>query len=311
MRNILLILITVNVFSFIKVSAQNVFIPDANFKAILLSRSNINTNGDNEISYSEAAGFSGTMYLANMNISDLTGIEAFTNIVDLACQDNKLTSLNITNNKYLNILSCENNQLTSLDVSNNTSLTFLTCNNNQLTSLDVSNNLNLTDLDCSHNLISTFDVSKNTQLSILDCNFMPQLTFLNVKNGNNANFNWMKTNNSPNLKCIQVDDVNYCNSNWTSSNYLKPPGAIWSENCLLGNEEFEIPTLNVYPNPIGDIFYIEIGEETQIRILNTIGECVINQKLYNGTNSIDVTNLITGIYFMQTSKGKVIKLIKK
>jgi len=306
-----LLLITVSIFLCTKVNSQNVNIPDLNFKAALLSNPNINPNGDNEISYSEAAAFNGTMYVANMNISDLTGIEAFINIVGLYCQDNQLTSLNITNNIFLSQLRCENNQLTTLDLTNNVLLTFLTCNNNQLTSLDISNNLDLSSLDCSSNLFSTFDASNNVNLYSLNCQSMPQLTFLDIKNGNNTNFIWMNTNNSPQLKCIQVDDVNYCTSTWTSSNFLKPTQAIWSENCSLGINEIERTVLNVYPNPTNNILNIEVGEETEIKIINATGERIINRKLYNGINSINVTDLSSGVYFLQTNKGETIKLIKK
>ena len=60
------------------VHAQNVNIPDAIFKAVLVGNSAINTNGDTEIQVSEAAAFGGTIFCASLGISDLTGIEAFT-----------------------------------------------------------------------------------------------------------------------------------------------------------------------------------------------------------------------------------------
>ena len=41
-------------------NAQNVNIPDANFKAVLVGNPGINTNGDGEIQVSEAAAFTGT-----------------------------------------------------------------------------------------------------------------------------------------------------------------------------------------------------------------------------------------------------------
>ena len=81
---------------------QNVYIPDANFKTYLVGNTAINTNGDNEIQLSEATIFNGSINCYSQNISDLTGIEAFTN---------------------LNSLNVNNNQLTSLDLSNNTALT--------------------------------------------------------------------------------------------------------------------------------------------------------------------------------------------
>jgi len=52
MKTKFLTLLTVTFIGF--VSAQNVNIPDANFKAYLVGNSEINTNGDSEISVAEA-----------------------------------------------------------------------------------------------------------------------------------------------------------------------------------------------------------------------------------------------------------------
>ena len=100
------------------VFGQNVNIPDANFKAYLVGEPLINTNGDTEIQVSEATAFNDGIYCDNMNISDLTGIEAFTSIIYLLCQNNQLSSLYLADNTSLYALVCSNNQLTSLDFSN-------------------------------------------------------------------------------------------------------------------------------------------------------------------------------------------------
>ena len=62
------------------INAQNVNIPDANFKSYLLANSGINTNSDSEISIAEAQAFTGELLINGLSISDLTGIEAFVNI---------------------------------------------------------------------------------------------------------------------------------------------------------------------------------------------------------------------------------------
>ena len=72
-------------------NAQNVNIPDANFKAYLVGNTDINTNGDAEIQVSEATAFNGTIICNSLNLSDLTGIEAFTNLTELNCRNNQLT----------------------------------------------------------------------------------------------------------------------------------------------------------------------------------------------------------------------------
>ncbi|MBR1719463.1 MAG: leucine-rich repeat domain-containing protein [Phocaeicola sp.] len=105
----------------------------------------------------------------------------FRNLETLNCSNNKITSLDVSNNPKLTSLSCSNNQLSSLDVSNNLALTDLYCHYNQLTSLDVTNNTALHRLDCYGNKLTSLDVSNNTALTRLDCS-SNQLTSLDVTN---------------------------------------------------------------------------------------------------------------------------------
>ena len=136
------ILLFLSVFLSANLFGQNVYISDANFKSYLIGNSDINTNGDTEIQVSEASAFSGAIFCAGLNISDLTGIEAFTSLTELYCGGNQLTSLDMSSNTALLWLACIDNQLTSLDVSNNTALTFLDCADNQLTCLNLANGNN-------------------------------------------------------------------------------------------------------------------------------------------------------------------------
>ena len=120
MKKLLLILLCLPMIGF----GQNVYIPDANFKAYLVGNSSINTNGDTEIQISEASAFGGIIFCANLGISDLTGIEAFTALTVLNCSSNLITSLDVSNNTALTELFCYDNQLTSLDVRNGNNMNF-------------------------------------------------------------------------------------------------------------------------------------------------------------------------------------------
>jgi len=254
-------------------------IPDANFKNYLVNNLDINTNGDDEIQCDEASAFSGMINCSSMSISDLTGIEAFTSLTELRCQDNDLTTLNVSNNLNLNILRCYTNLLTSLDVSNNTNLTRLYCQNNQLqtldvsqndlqylwcntnvlTSLNVSGNANLERLLCFDNQLTSLDLSTNAnlnrlscynnQLTSLDVSNNPvlnrfwcnnnDLTILKVKNGNNINFITFEAQDNANLTCIEVDDPVYCGLNWTNID----SGTTFSQDC-----GYSIPCVVNIPN---------------------------------------------------------------
>ena len=102
-------------------------------------------------------------------LTDLSGIEWFTGLTYLSCNDNNLTELDVSANTALDILYCEGNQLTTLDVSANTALEYLNCRRNQLMTLDVSANTALRWLWCEDNQLAALDVSKNTALDILYC----------------------------------------------------------------------------------------------------------------------------------------------
>jgi len=156
-----------------------VTIPDSSFRVNLLANAAINTINDGKISVAEAAAFSGTLSLINKGIHDLTGIEAFTALTNLNCNNNSLTNLNLSANTALTNLQCANNDLDSLNVSNNTALTNLNCAGNLLTSLDISANTALTFFQCTSNNIDSLDVSNNTALTNLICNFN-SLTSLDV-----------------------------------------------------------------------------------------------------------------------------------
>lgn len=146
-----------------------VFIPDTNFKSELINNASINTNMDGEIQKSEAVAFTGFMGLANKNISDLTGIEEFTEITNLNCSRNTLTSIDVSNNSKLTTLNCSNNSFSVLDVTNNVVLMSLYCTDNNLSNINTSQNTNLINFWCQRNAITSLDVSNNILLEQFIC----------------------------------------------------------------------------------------------------------------------------------------------
>ena len=87
-------------------------------------------------------------------------------IIGTLRQGNKVT---IKGNENWYIFSCENNELTSLDITKATLLKTLFCNNNSLSKLDISKNVDLTDLDCSYNELTALSTTNNSELLYLDC----------------------------------------------------------------------------------------------------------------------------------------------
>jgi hypothetical protein len=118
-----LLLITLATFSLVS-QAQNVTIPDANFKAYLVGNNLINTNGDTEIQVSEAVAFTGIISCNSMNIADLTGVEEFVNITGLHACCNQITHVDVSMMPNLTQIWISVNQLTSANVANGNNTNF-------------------------------------------------------------------------------------------------------------------------------------------------------------------------------------------
>jgi len=155
----------------------NTYVPDDNFEQALIDLGYDTTLDDSVLT--ENISSLTTLDVSGKEISNLTGIEAFTALTILKINTNKLTSVDLSKNTDLIELYAKSNELTSLDVSKNTALTILYLHNNQLTSLDVSKNIALTTLYCGHNQLTSLDISKNTALTDLRSN-SNQLTSLDV-----------------------------------------------------------------------------------------------------------------------------------
>lgn len=143
----------------------------------------IDMDEDGEISLSEARAVS-KLDITNEPVSDLTGIQSFSNLDTLICRGTQLTSVDISKNTGLLYFRCSANSLTSLDVSKNTSLKYLNCGVNQLTDLDISGNTALTTLNCDYCDLPNLDISMNPELVNLYCSGN-QFSMLDVS-GNDA-----------------------------------------------------------------------------------------------------------------------------
>lgn len=77
--------------------------------------------------------------------------------------------------------------------------------------------------------------------------------------------------------------------------------------------ELEIEGLNIYPNPVSDLLFIEMNEENasfQAEILNIQGQVILEKTLQN-TQNIDVTDFAKGVYWVKifNNDGLVTKKI--
>ena len=100
--------------------AQKTYVPDDAFEQALVNL-DLDDIFDDSV-YTSAIDTVQILYLSNAGINDLKGIEDFTALTDLFCNENQLTELDLSNNPNLFELNCRNNLLTRLDVRNGNNL---------------------------------------------------------------------------------------------------------------------------------------------------------------------------------------------
>ena len=159
--------------------AQAIDIPDVNFKMKLIELG-LDTNNDFELQVSEIETVT-DLDVSNANISNLTGIRAFSGLQTLNCSNNLLSVLNVSDLTHLTALNCYRNQITTLNLYNCSLLISLDCMDNALTSLNLSGFPLLEKLSAGLNHISAIDFSFNRNLTEL-------LLFDNALTNVNVNF---------------------------------------------------------------------------------------------------------------------------
>ena len=154
------------------------YVPDDNFEQALIDlgydtlplddyvpTANINTITDLDVT--------------GKSITDLTGIDGFTALLNLTCDNNPLTAINLDQNTNLGSLRCRNTDITNLDLTKNILLKFLFCNDNQLTNLNISNCTILDWLECHNNKLNSLNIDNNTELRTIQGG-NNQLTTINL-----------------------------------------------------------------------------------------------------------------------------------
>lgn len=253
--------------------------PDANFRTYISNLTGVSVGST--ISDAKLAAVK-VIVVDNRGISSLQGIGYFTELTNLNCNHNRLTSLDVSKNTKLTNLDCSFNQLTSLDVKRLTSLEKLKCGDNKLTSLDVSSNSVLDLLSCFGNQITSLNVSNNIKLTFLSCGYN-QLTSLNVSNNTELTQLYCSYDQLTSL------DV-------TKNTKLTELQCGWNQFILLDvSKNTKLTDLRCNSNNIG---YLYLSKNTELEYLdcqsNKIDQLNLsnNTKLYNlKCNNNYLTNL--------------------
>ena len=222
--------------------AQATYVPDDNFEAYLEANGMGNGIANDDYVTTSNINTINSLDISSTAISDLIGIEGFTSLSTLFCNDNQLTSLDVSQNTSLTNLRCQNNQLVNLDLSNNADLDALNCKSNQLTNLIISSSSALTYLNCNSNQLTSLIVD-NQALSQLYCNNNPLLTTLYCNDNQLTSLGVSLNTALTDLRCYNNQLVNLdlsnnadldalnCESNQLTNLIISSSSALTYLNC--------------------------------------------------------------------------------
>ncbi len=152
----------------------NIDFPDQNLKKYLLTY--FDENNDREISNREAKCAESRnqthVNLSDRGITNLEGIQYFSNIAFLDFSGNSTPIINIDEKWRIDTLrSWTNKSLVSLNVENAEHIKYLVIHNSQLTKLDIKNGKNLEYISCQSANLESFHVENGFRLKYLNCSF--------------------------------------------------------------------------------------------------------------------------------------------
>ncbi len=139
--------------------------------------------------------------LTEVNISDCG------ELMELHLNNNSLESAALSGLPKLMRLNLYSNKLTTLDLSELPLLMWLFVFDNNLEVLNISGNVGLRELYASRNPIKEMDFSVHENIEVIEMESMPDLEFINLKNGYYSEWaEYYIANENPSLKKVLVDE---------------------------------------------------------------------------------------------------------
>ncbi|MGV0978682.1 T9SS type A sorting domain-containing protein [Empedobacter falsenii] len=92
-------------------------------------------------------------------------------------------------------------------------------------------------------------------------------------------------------------------------------GKVVSQNitissAVLGTSDLNKSSINVYPNPVNNVLFIETNEASKAEIFAITGTKMTEKTLQKGKNQLDVSSLPKGVYIIKVNNS-TFKVIKK
>jgi Leucine-rich repeat (LRR) protein len=217
---------------------------DSAFEQVLINQ-NIDSEGiaDDRILLSDALSIttlnlSGSEQLVNnppgLGLTNINGIEHFTNLEILRIEGNDLSNLNLSQNKLLKELRAWNNDMETLNVSGLNNLETVGLNFNNLSNVDFSTNTAIQELDITDNNLTSISMGNKENLGKFTLSNNPNLNTLNIS-GSDGSLLTFDTRGNINLSCIEVSNLSNALS---QTGWFKDSTTNYSENCSGQNYTF-------------------------------------------------------------------------
>ena len=235
--------------------------PDATFRSYLLSQYPSGTITTAQLNARD------TLNLPYKGISNMTGVQYFTQLKRLDLYSNNLTTIDVSANTKLIYLNLGYNKLTSINVENNTVLQELYLQNNQLTTVSVNNHSSLRTLWVRGNTTLTGFYCWRDALTSVDVTGCTALLYLKIYNNYNLTGIYGLAD-CTNLTWLDVEDTSF-------SDLSAVKGMTKLETLLAGNTQ--ITVLNTSHS--GSLKNLQVAGDTRLTELICYSEDLTTLKV--------------------------------
>ncbi len=228
-------------------------IPDTKFEDKLIAL-NIDRDGKNGKVKTESIAKITNLSISGSSISDLTGIQDFTALVQLMAYNNTITQVDLSKNQALTYFDLGNNQITYIDLSKNTALTSFDLGNNKISTIDLTKNANLTAARIGNNKLTAIDITKNAKLGYLLANGN-SLVAIDISNNTELYQLWVQDNQ---IRTLDLSKSTKLSQVIASNNKLVNLNLKNGANTLLDSSSGNNGGLNFTKNP--DLTCIQVDD---------------------------------------------------
>ena len=246
--------------------------------------------------------------LFNASGNEFTSLEFSNHPMLESIQSNygELTTLDVSGAPNLIYLNAQGNELTTINLSENQLLEGIQLDNNPILEYDFSQNPLLRFVNCRNNAFSSLDLSSNPMLIAIDCQDNTNLSYINLKNGNNEGLNLSGSGPScafydlPLLETVCLDNIESPLATFIEDHVGH--SLTFQEECHLGIEESRPIVINLYPNPTDGFLMLKSNSTIiQTEVCNILGKSILMYQQYGREQFINLQHLSSGLYLLKVT----------